>query len=59
VTVFLWTGTGCHGLIERIIRMMVLRRIGMRKHLAIIAALLLAAAVLGVLAAAPMSLSYG
>jgi hypothetical protein len=31
----------------------------MRKHLAIVAALLLAAAVLGVLAAAPMSLSYG
>jgi hypothetical protein len=31
----------------------------MRKHLAIIGALLLAAAVLGVLAAAPMSLSYG
>jgi hypothetical protein len=31
----------------------------MRKHLAIIAAVLLAAAVLGVLAAAPLSLSYG
>jgi hypothetical protein len=59
VTVFLWTGAGCHSPIERIIRMMVLRGIGMRKHLAIIAALLLAAAVLGVLAAAPMSLSYG
>jgi hypothetical protein len=31
----------------------------MRKPLAIIAALLLAAVVLGVLAAAPLSLSYG
>jgi len=31
----------------------------MRKHLAIIGALLLAAVVLGVLAAAPLSLSYG
>ena len=31
----------------------------MRKPLSIIAALLLAAAVLGVLAAAPLSLSYG
>lgn len=31
----------------------------MRKPLAIVAALLLAAAVLGVIAAAPLSLSYG
>jgi hypothetical protein len=37
---------------------MVLRRDTMRKHLPIIAALLLAAAVLGILAAAPMALSY-
>ncbi len=31
----------------------------MRKHLAVIAALLLAAAVIGILASAPMSLFYG
>jgi hypothetical protein len=31
----------------------------MRKHIAVIAALLLAAAVIGILASAPLSLNYG